>query len=148
MSNIHERPERPNTVSGLNAKRAELVRYRKDLQAEIRKVTCDIDHLEAAIRLFDPANTPSAVRRYVVRHRAKKGTVKAFVLDTLRKAPAPLTSLQITDLWLEARQLRTDDETRVTIRKRIGAGLISLRAKGLVRNEGWFGGHKGWAIGT
>ena len=146
MSNVHIRPERPNTVSGLNAKRDELIAYRKALHKEIRKVTCDIDHLEAAMRLFDPEATPNAIKRYVVRHRAKKGTVKAFVLDTLRKAQAPLTSAQITDLWLEARGLRTDDQTRTVIRKRIGAGLISLRAKGVLRNEGWFDGHKGWVV--
>ena len=43
--------ERPNTVSGLVAKRAELVAYRKGLEAELRKVTVDIDHLDAAIRI-------------------------------------------------------------------------------------------------
>jgi hypothetical protein len=43
-----ERVERPNTVAGLNAKRGDLVRYRQNLEAEVRKVTCDIDHIEAA----------------------------------------------------------------------------------------------------
>ena len=80
--------DRPNTVSGLNAKRDELLAYRKALHAEVRKVTCDIDHLEACIRLFDPDATPSAVKRYVVRHRAKKGTVRSFILATLRDAPS------------------------------------------------------------
>lgn len=141
-----EHIERPNTVSGLNAKREELVRLRKTLQAEIRKITCDIDHLEACIRLFDPANTPEAIKAYTVRHRAKKGTLKRFILGTLREAPAPLTSMQITDAWLEDRGLRTDDSTRVVIRKRIGASLISLRAAGTLRNEGYFDGHKGWVV--
>ena len=71
MDAIHQRYERPNTVSGLEAKRDELIRYRTALAAEVRKVTCDIDHLEAAIGLFDPTSTPNAIRRYVVRHRAK-----------------------------------------------------------------------------
>jgi hypothetical protein len=136
--------ERPNTVSGLNAKRDELIAYRKALHAEIKKLTCDIDHLEAAIRLFDPEATPNAVRRYVVRHRAKKGSVKKFILGQLREATRPLTSAEITDRWLEARGLRTDDSTRVVIRKRIGAALISLRAAGTARNEGFFDGLKGW----
>ena len=48
MSNIHTKPERPNTVSGLNAKWDELIAYRKALHKEVREVTCDIDHLEAA----------------------------------------------------------------------------------------------------
>jgi hypothetical protein len=67
--------ERPNAIAGLNAKRAELVKYRKELEAEVRKATCDIDHLEAAIKLFDPATTPPVIKRYVVQHRAKKGAL-------------------------------------------------------------------------
>ena len=143
---IHQRHERPNTVSGLEAKKAELVKYRDALEAEIRKVTCDIDHLEAAIALFDPNATPNAIKRYVVRHRAKKGSVKAFLLDTLREAPEPLTSVALTDLWLEARHLRVTDETRIVMRKRIGAGLISYRASGILRNEGVIDGLKGWVV--
>jgi hypothetical protein len=143
---IHQRFERPNTVSGLEHKRNELVRYRTALEAEIRKVTCDIDHLEAAIRLFDPNTTPNAIKRYVVRHRAKKGTVKAFILDKLREASEPLTSAQLTDMWLEARGLRVDEQTRVVIRKRIGAGLITSRNRGVVRNEGERDGFKGWVV--
>ena len=81
--------ERPNTVAGLEAKRHELTRLRDLLEAEVRKVTSDdIDHLDAAIALFDPANTPAAIRRYVVKHRAKKGSVRKFVLETLKDATA------------------------------------------------------------
>jgi hypothetical protein len=138
--------ERPNTVSGLNAKRDQLIAYRKRLQADIKKVTIDIDHLEAAIALFDPSQTPAATKRYLTRHRAKKGSVKTFILSKLRDAPRPMTSAQITDLWLAERGLRADDATRVVIRKRIGAALISARAAGTVRNEGVFEGHKGWTV--
>jgi hypothetical protein len=88
--------ERPNTVAGLEAKRDELLKLRKLLEAEIRKVTCDIDHLEASIALFDPANTPAAIKRYVVKHRAKKGDVRKFVLEALRNATEPLTSATST----------------------------------------------------
>ena len=51
--------DRPNTLSGLVSKRAELVKYRDQLEADIRAVTVDIDHLEAAIRIFDPEDSPS-----------------------------------------------------------------------------------------
>jgi len=139
-----DRLERPNTVSGLNAKREKLIRYHKTLHAEVRTVTRDIDHLEACIRLCDPEATPNAIKRRVVRQRAQKGTVKQFILDVLREAPGPLTSAQIAGRWLEARQLRTDDETCIVIRKRIGAALISLRRQGIAKNEGFQDGLKGW----
>ena len=46
--------ERPNTVAGLIAKRAELVKCRSLLEADIIAVTVAIGHLEAAIRILDP----------------------------------------------------------------------------------------------
>ena len=70
---------RPNTLSGLVAKRDELARYRDQLEADIRAVTVDIDHLEAAIRIFDPEDTPAARRRYAALHRAPKGQSTRFV---------------------------------------------------------------------
>jgi hypothetical protein len=79
-------PERPNTLSGLVAKRAELVKYRDQLEADIRAVTVDIDHIEAAIRIFDPEDTPQARRRYAALHRAPKGQSTRFVLRQLREA--------------------------------------------------------------
>jgi hypothetical protein len=146
MTGIHERYERPNTVAGLEAKKAELVRYRTALEAEVLKVTCDIDHVEAAIRLFDPSATPNAIKRYVVRHRAKKGSVKAFLLDTLREADRPMTSAELTDLWLAKRGLRVSEDVRVVMRKRIGAALIASRARGVMANAGVIDGLKGWVV--
>jgi hypothetical protein len=126
--------ERPNTVAGLKAKRDELFAYRERLEVEHRKVTVDIDHLEGAIKLFDPKTTPMALKAYVVRHRARKGTVKRFVLAMFKDATAPLSSGTITDAWCAARGLRTDDDTHILIMKRIGACLVALRNQGLVEN--------------
>jgi hypothetical protein len=46
------RAERPNTVFGLLDKRAELVKLQQQLETDLRKVICDIDHLDAAIGGF------------------------------------------------------------------------------------------------
>jgi hypothetical protein len=139
--------ERPNTVAGLEAKKHELSRLRALLEMELRKVVCDLDHLEAAIALFDPANTPAAIRRYTVKHRAKKGDVRKFVLAALRDAPGPVTSLTLTQAWLEARSLRADEQTQVVIRKRIGACLISLRNQRLAVSAEIGSGIKSWRLG-
>jgi hypothetical protein len=142
-----ERVERPNTVSGLNAKRDELIRYRQSLEAEIRKVTCDIDHVEAAIRLFQPDSALMAFKAYIVQHRAKKGTVKRFILGMIREAQGPLTTLQITEAWIAARGLQCDEQTRIVIRKRIGAALISLRNAGTLTNDGkGEDGYRAWVV--
>lgn len=127
--------ERPNTIAGLQAKRKQLVKLRADLEADVRKVTCDLDHLDACIRLFDPEADIRAVKRYATKHRAKKGQMRRFVLDRLKEATGPMTSLDIAEAWIADRALRADGGTRVMIRKRVGACLISLRASLLVASS-------------
>lgn len=138
--------ERPNTVAGLTAKRDQLLKLRKHLEAETRKVTCDIDHLDACIALFDPANTPEAIQRYVTKHRARHGHVRRFVLTFLRDATGPVTSRDVTEAWMKDRGLRADEATFVLIRKRIGACLTGLQADGLAKGAGMAGDYKGWAL--
>jgi hypothetical protein len=53
--------ERPNTVAGLEAKKADLVRLRDQLEADLRAVTADIDHLDGAILLFSASSRKSPV---------------------------------------------------------------------------------------
>lgn len=65
--------ERPATIQGLMAKRTQLAKLLKYLRAEERKVITDLDHLDAAIRLFDPQADGIRLTRYPTKHRAKKG---------------------------------------------------------------------------
>lgn len=138
--------ERPNTVSGLEAKREELLRFRNGLEGELRKVICDIDHLDACIRLFDPTDTSVVINRYVTKHRAQKGQMRRFVLSYLRQATGPVTSREITEAWMEARGLRTDEQTFVILRKRAGACLTKLRVDGVIAGADHIGDYKGWVL--
>jgi len=128
----------------LVAKRNELVRYRDQLEADIRALTVDIDHLEAAIRIFDPEDTPAARKRYAALHRAPKGQSTRFVLRALREASGPLTSRDLADMWCQERGLTAKDSTVSVLRKRIGATLKALEHKGSVRQEGHVEGRIGW----
>lgn len=139
-------PDRPNTLAGLRAKRKELMALHARLENELRKVVCDLDHLDGAIKLFEPANAPAAVGRYVTKHRAAKGKLQRFVLDHMRAAEGSVTSRELTDAWIAARGLRTDDATFVILRKRVGACLIKLRARGVVRNALWRDGYAGYEL--
>jgi hypothetical protein len=136
--------ERPNTVSGLVAKRKELIAFRNGLESELRKVICDIDHLDAAISLFDASTTPRAVQRYATKHRAKKGHLKRFVLDRLREASGPITSREVTEAWIAARGLKADEATFVILRKRTGAVLTKLKAEGTIVGVALDGDYKGY----
>jgi len=136
--------ERPNTIHSLIAKRAELVRWRGQLVADLQKITCDLDHLEACIDLFDPDNTPAAIKGYTTKHRAKKGHVRSFVISFLRRNPGFHTSKTITEAWIADRGLRADEATYVILRKRLGACLTNLRADGLAANGPMDGEYKTW----
>ncbi len=144
--------DRPNTVAGLVAKHKELSNLRERYRAEIKKLTIDIDHLDAAIRLFDPSADTSPIKAYVTKHRAQKGTVKRFVLNSLREATTPLTSRQITEMWAADRGLDADEATLVTLRKRIGAAIKTCVGQRLIEDCGWTTEHDGngpykrWAL--
>jgi len=139
--------ERPNTIAGLQAKRRQLVKLRKDLERDARKVTCDLDHIDACIRLFDPAaDTAAAIQRYATKHRARKGQMRRFVLDQFKGATEPLTSVSIAEAWIADRQLRTDHGTTVMIRKRVGACLVVLRLAGIIIEVSQVGVHKMWRL--
>lgn len=138
--------ERPNTIAGLVAKRRELEAVRASLEADLRKVVCDLDHLDGAIRLFEPEAAPAAVHRYAAKHRGGEGKLQRFVLERLHEAREPATSKGLPEARTAARGLRADDATFVVLRNRVGACLITLRARGIVRNAPWRDGYAGYGM--
>ena len=138
--------ERPNTIAGLVEKRAELAKLLKDLRADEKKVICDLDHVDAAIRLFDPNADTDRIVRYPTKHRAKKGEVVRLIVRSLRASKQPLTALDIVHIQIKERKLKADDATVVIMRKRIGACLTKLRVDGYVRNAPSSGLYKLWEL--
>lgn len=136
--------DRPNTIQGLLAKRKQLAKLLKDLRAEERKVVSDLDHLDGAIRLFDPEADGVRLARYPTKHRAKKGEVIRLVVRMLKDADRPLTSLDIVHQQIKDRSLKADDGTVVLLRKRVGACLTKLKNDGYVRGVDLPGLYKGW----
>ncbi|MDP3740158.1 MAG: hypothetical protein Q8R02_22425 [Hyphomonadaceae bacterium] len=144
----HETMERPNTISGLQAKRAELIKLHENLVADAKKVMVDIDHLDATIRLFDPdADLSRRMKnRYAIKHRAHFGHSRRFVLNALRTSTAPMTSKAITYEWIKDRGLKPDEATRVILTKRIGACISGLRKDGHIEYAGMDGEYKTWRV--
>lgn len=75
--------ERPNTIAGLISKRTELAKLLQHLRAEEKRVICDLDHIDAAIRLFDSNTDAQRIIRHPTKHRAKKGEVVRLVVRML-----------------------------------------------------------------
>lgn len=141
---MEARPERPNTIAGLIEKRAQLAGLLKFHRAELRKVTCDLDHIDATIRMFDPNADVTRVVRYPTKHRATKGEASRFVLLLLKNATVPLTSFDIVQAQIKARGLKADEQTIVMMRKRVGATLSAQQRLGVVRSIPQEGPYKGW----
>lgn len=137
---------RPNTVAGLMEKRRDLAALLKRVRAEEKKIVCDLDHIDAAIRLFDPTADTDRIVRHPTKHRAKKGEVVRLVVRMLKEADQPLTSLDIVHAQVKARGLKADDATLVIMRKRIGACLTKLKNDGVVRVVPLPGLYQGWEM--
>ncbi|WP_339914104.1 hypothetical protein [uncultured Brevundimonas sp.] len=138
--------ERPNTVAGLLSKRAELAKLLKRVRADERLIISDLDHIDGAIRLFEPEVRADRVVRYPTQHRAKKGEVVRLVARMLREAERPITSLDIVYEQVRLRGLKPNDATLVTMRKRVGACLTKLKADGTVRVVPLPGLYQGWEL--
>jgi hypothetical protein len=127
--------ERPNTVSGLLAKHKELCKLRDEHHEAIKRLTVDIEHLRACIRLFD-LKSGAHLQPYAKQSRAQKGSVKRFILNTLREATEPMTSREITHLWLQDRDLDADEATVTEMRKRIGSCIRTCVNQGIAECVG------------
>lgn len=141
--------ERPNTVSGLVAKHQELRKLRERYRKEVRRLTISISHVEACIRLFDTKASTSAMKEGVMKPRTKRGSVKRFVLSTLREASAPMTSHEITERWAKDCGLQADEEALTEIRNRISVCITNCAKQGLVecdKQDGAYSPYKLWKL--
>lgn len=123
--------ERPQTLYGLQAKLAELLKLRDQLEADLAAVNVDIDHLAGAIRVFDPEDTEEYRARYAAKHRAPRGQVARFVLDYLRRHETAALA-ELTDQWCLSRGMNPKPSTIFTMRHRMNAALANLRKRGQI----------------
>jgi hypothetical protein len=139
--------ERPNTVSALIEKRREITGQIEHHQRVLNDLIIDLDHLDHTIRLFAPDLdvTLAQPKAFPARHAAFRGEMQRFVLGALRAATRPLASLEIAIEVVKGRGLDPNDPRAVSlIRKRVGACLFHLRAKGLARDVATTGPYKEW----
>ena len=126
-----------HVVSALKDKRIKLATHIEGLQAQLRQSVTDLDHIEAALRLFDPEVDigelgPRKVPQVLTDTRGDTGRV---ILDTLRTAMRPLSTNQVTEAVMKARGLDTNDKGLCRLMsKRTFANLKHWhRKRGMVR---------------
>ena len=126
-----------HTLSGLVAKRAEIAGQINQIRASLRQLIIDLDHIDAAIRLFDPRYDVDQIRpkSYPAGHVTYRGELVKIVLDLLREAPGPLTTREVASHIMIERGQNTRDETVLKVMtRRAGALLRHYRDRGMVRS--------------
>ena len=114
----------PHVLTGLISKRREIAGQIEHLQDQLRQHVIDLDHVDAAIHIFDPSIELEEIKSRPVppRHQAFKGEVTRIVLATLRNAKRPLTTAEIAQRVMAERGLETNNAQLLkTIGKRTGA---------------------------
>lgn len=141
--------EQPNVLHALTRKRAELAGQIEHNQLELRRLIAELDHVDATIRIFNPAIDIGRIRAKPVppRHAAFKGEVTRIVFDCLQEAKGPITSREIASHLMAERGLDPGDrDLSVLMVKRVCACLRVQRKRGLIRQAAIVGTLQGWEL--
>jgi hypothetical protein len=138
--------ERPNTVAGLIDKHRQIAGEIEAKRRDLDRLVADLEAVEHTIRLFDPDAQLGRAKPLPSPHAAFKGEMRRDVMAALRAAQGPLTSLDIAEQIVAARKL--DPSTTTMFRKRVGAALWKLKARGWVEEIPLAGEYKGWLVSS
>ena len=122
---------------------AYLVRLHADLggkilenRKEAKRLAENMEHVEAVIRLFDPAydvRRITARRRYKGNGIFKRGTILRHALDVLRKAQVPLTAREVTERLLAERRATLTPKAMRSLIASVQTSLQNHDGKSVIR---------------
>lgn len=124
-----------HVISALVDKRSELAGLIQHYQQEINRLSGDLEHIDAAIKLFNPEYDLRTISAKAHRERNKyfkPGELGRLILDILRNSQKPMTSRQIACAVLYAKSLEQNTknverfQTRAldTLRKQVASGVV------------------------
>src|SRR6187551_692853 len=101
--------------TALIRKRAEMAGEVEATQQRLHQMRADLAHLDAAIRIMSPDTDPEAIRPKKPSRNGcdwfGRGELARMVLDVLREAQGPLTSMEIARAVLTAKGMEPGDVT-------------------------------------
>lgn len=119
-------------LTGLVKRRADLLKEAKCVEAGLRRLLTDIEHVDGAIRTYDPAYRP----RKVVLRRAKRVDLVRTALDVLRQAKAPMTVREVTMAVMSRTGRDAADKKLIgKMIERVRVALLRQGKAGVVRSE-------------
>ncbi len=117
-------------LASLTKRRAEMVAEAKTVDASLRRILNDIDHLDGAIRTYDAAYKAPKTNL----SRAKRVEVSRIALNILRQAGAPMTLRDVTMAVMAQQGHDTSDAKKVQQRQdKVRAVLLRQRKNGALR---------------
>ncbi len=136
-----------HVVSGLVAKRSELAGLIDHHQKEIDRLTGDLVHLDAAIKLFSPEFDLGTIKRKQYRRYSrlfKQGECYRLSIDALRNAGGPISTAAITEKIMERKGLKEDQ--RKTVSDSVNNSLRYAERNGVVMRDGMDGPSLVWKL--
>ncbi|HEU4960802.1 MAG TPA: hypothetical protein VFT56_10370 [Sphingomonas sp.] len=124
-------------LEALKRKRAELTGEIARCHASLTTLSADLEHLDATLRLFDPAFVAESVLPKVFtppKSWSKRGEMSRAVLSILRVAKGPLSTREIAAMIVQQRGLESDAGILNVMTRRVGHVLRDKREKGAVRS--------------
>lgn len=139
-----------HVVSGLVEKRSELAGLVAHHQQQITRLSSDLQHLDATLKLFAPEMDLRTLRTKEYRQRNsyfKPGECQRFVLDAFREVQgAALSSRQIGEQLARRKGLSLTAETLVQMQKNAIAVVRRLESIGTLVPVGKDGTGRTWRL--
>jgi hypothetical protein len=149
--------ENQHTINALTRKRAEIAGQIEHCQQRMRGLVIDLDHVDAALRMFAPDIDLQAIpnRPLPPIHLAFKGEVTRIAMAMFKTAGSPITTVQIAERLMVERGLDPLDlKLRSVMIKRAGGLITSWRNQKIIRESGertaksGEGAFKAWVLVT
>lgn len=138
-----------HVISALTEKRSELAGQAEFHQKEISRIVEEIKVLDATIKLFEPGYRINSIKpkRYQRKNEFfKHGETQKLLLDIVRQADNPISTVAIAEEAMRRKELPLDKEQLSAFKSTIGGALIRYRSAGLIAETGKDKGVSLWAI--
>lgn len=126
-------------VSGLLAKRAEMLGLLEFHHKEMIKLGADLTHLDATVKLLAPDTDLRGQRPKLYRAHPspfKNGDVPVMIMDVMRKASAPLSTKEIAEAVMRLKGASAEGKSYDEFVKPIHRALHRMKSRSLVASVG------------
>ena len=124
-------------LDALKRKRAEMTGEIALCHARLQKLSEDLEHLDATLRLFAPDFVAESILPKVFvppKSWSKRGEMSRAVLSILRVAKGPLSTREVASMVVAQRGLDNDPGILNIMCRRVGHVLRDKRERGLIRS--------------